>query len=50
LTPAESARLRQISYEKQLEAGFTKPGNAGFTVERFGDCGKVDNLGIAEEK
>jgi hypothetical protein len=42
LTPAESARLRQISYERQLEGGFRHPGNAGTTVERLGDCdGKV---------
>jgi len=38
LTPGESARLRQISYERQLEAGFHHPGNAGLTVERLGDC------------
>ena len=44
LTPAESVRLKRVSYEKQLEAGFSKPGNAGLTVERLGDCDKVESL------
>ncbi|KUJ21490.1 uncharacterized protein LY89DRAFT_610080 [Mollisia scopiformis] len=38
LTPAESARLRNVSYERQLEAGFRNPGNAGLTVDRWGDA------------
>ena len=38
LTPRESERLRQVSYEKQLEAGFDRPGSAGLTVDRFGDA------------
>jgi hypothetical protein len=38
LTPRETQRLRQVSYEKQLEAGMKNPGSAGFTVERFGDA------------
>ncbi|EXJ73472.1 uncharacterized protein A1O5_03233 [Cladophialophora psammophila CBS 110553] len=38
LTPAESERLRLVSYEKQLEAGFKHPGRAGLTVDRFGDA------------
>lgn len=37
LTPAESDRLRTVSYEKQLEAGFDHPGSAGLTVDRWGD-------------
>lgn len=37
LTPRESARLRQVSYERQLAAGFKNPGNGGWTVDRFGD-------------
>ncbi|KAK3117582.1 hypothetical protein LTR53_000907 [Teratosphaeriaceae sp. CCFEE 6253] len=37
LTPVESDRLRQVSYERQLERGFRRPGYAGLTVERFGD-------------
>ncbi|KAK3070196.1 hypothetical protein LTR53_010891 [Teratosphaeriaceae sp. CCFEE 6253] len=38
LTPAESDRLRQVSYERQLERGFKRPGYAALTVERFGDA------------
>ncbi|KAE8361464.1 hypothetical protein BDV27DRAFT_160707 [Aspergillus caelatus] len=37
LTPRESQRLREISYTRQLEAGFENPGRAGLTVDRFGD-------------
>ena len=41
LTPAESHRLRRISYEKQLEAGFANPGNAGITAANgWGDAEK----------
>lgn len=29
LTPKESERLRQVSYQRQLEAGFKNPGHAG---------------------
>ncbi|KAF7509120.1 hypothetical protein GJ744_008347 [Endocarpon pusillum] len=38
LTPRESQRLRQISYERQLEAGFKHPGSAGLTADRLGDA------------
>ncbi|KAI5207931.1 hypothetical protein AUEXF2481DRAFT_7839 [Aureobasidium subglaciale EXF-2481] len=38
LTPKESNRLRQVSYERQLERGMSRPGYAGLTVERFGDA------------
>lgn len=38
LTPAESARLRRVSYQRQLEAGMRWPGNAGLTAERVGDA------------
>lgn len=38
LTPRESQRLRQVSYERQLEAGFKNPGRAGLVVERLGDA------------
>ena len=37
LTPAESDRLKQISYERQLERGFKHPGGAGLSSLRFGD-------------
>ncbi len=40
LTPAESERLRVKSYERQLEAGFSHPGSAGLTVDRWGDAPK----------
>lgn len=38
LTPAENERLRIVSYERQLEAGFKTPGRAGLTVDRLGDA------------
>lgn len=38
LTPAENERLRQVSYERQLERGFNHPGRAGLTVDRLGDA------------
>ena len=38
LTPRESQRLRQVAYEKQLEAGMKNPGSAGLVTERFGDA------------
>ena len=37
-TPKESQRLRNVSYEKQLEAGMSNPGSAGLVVEKFGDA------------
>ena len=37
LTPAENERLRHVSYERQLEAGYEHPGSAGLTVDRWGD-------------
>ncbi|MCJ1282478.1 hypothetical protein MMC26_001801 [Xylographa opegraphella] len=38
LTPREAQRLRQVSYERQLEAGYESPGSAGLVVERWGDA------------
>jgi hypothetical protein len=38
LTPKESDRLRQVSYERQLARGFKRPGYAGLVAERFGDA------------
>ena len=38
LTPRESERLRAVSYQKQLEAGFKNPGSAGLVIEKFGDA------------
>jgi len=37
LTPAENDRLRNVSYQRQVEAGMKNPGKAGLTVDRFGD-------------
>ena len=37
LTPKENERLKQVSYERQLERGYKNPGMAGLTAERFGD-------------
>ncbi|KAF2874236.1 hypothetical protein BDV95DRAFT_626998 [Massariosphaeria phaeospora] len=38
LTPREAERLRNVSYQRQLEAGMQNPGSAGLVVDRFGDC------------
>ncbi|KAK5719824.1 hypothetical protein LTR17_015113 [Elasticomyces elasticus] len=38
LTPVESDRLRRVSYERQLERGFKRPGYSGLVAERFGDA------------
>ncbi|KAI1505047.1 hypothetical protein F5X99DRAFT_301863 [Biscogniauxia marginata] len=40
LTPAEHERLRNVSYQRQLEAGMRNPGRAGLTVDRVGDSEK----------
>jgi hypothetical protein len=38
MTPAESTRFRQISYERQLTRGFASPGYAGLIAEYFADA------------
>ena len=38
LTPRERNRLRQASYERQMEQGFKHPGSAGLTADRWGDA------------
>ena len=38
LTPREAERLRKVSYQRQLEAGFKHPGSAGLVVQRLGDA------------
>lgn len=40
LTPREAERLRQVSYTRQLEAGYAHPGRAGLTADRLGDSEK----------
>jgi hypothetical protein len=40
LTPKEAQRLRQVSYQRQLEAGMSNPGSAGLTADRLGDAEK----------
>lgn len=42
LTPAEANRLKRVSYERQLAAGFKHPGDAGITIERWGDADAFD--------
>lgn len=37
LTPKETRRLRQVSYERQLERGYKNPGSAGLVPEKLGD-------------
>lgn len=37
LTPREAQRLRQISYKRQFEAGYQRPGSAGLVIEEAGD-------------
>lgn len=38
LTPREANRLRQVSYERQMERGFRNAGSAGLTSDRWGDA------------
>ncbi|KAK6214455.1 hypothetical protein LQW54_004362 [Pestalotiopsis sp. IQ-011] len=38
LTPAEAERLRNVSYQRQVEAGMKHPGRAGLTADRLGDA------------
>ncbi|KAL8663595.1 MAG: hypothetical protein Q9202_003783 [Teloschistes flavicans] len=38
LTPREGNRLRQVSYERQMERGMQHPGSAGLTSDRLGDA------------
>ncbi len=38
LTPRESQRLRVVSYERQVAAGYKNPGSAGLVLEKFGDA------------
>ena len=38
LTPAETDRLKQVSYERQLQKGYKHPGGAGLSSLRFGDA------------
>lgn len=37
LTPREAERLRVISWQRQLEAGYSSPGSAGLTCDKLGD-------------
>lgn len=37
-TPAETERLKQVSYERQLAKGYKHPGGAGISSLRFGDA------------
>lgn len=50
LTPRESERLRKISYQRQLEAGFSHPGSAGLTADRWGDADPWAPPGSVEVK
>ncbi|ENH73423.1 hypothetical protein FOC1_g10008910 [Fusarium oxysporum f. sp. cubense race 1] len=38
LTPAETGRLRRISFQRQQERGFKNPGSSGLTSDRLGDA------------
>ncbi|KAL8868833.1 MAG: hypothetical protein Q9174_004724 [Haloplaca sp. 1 TL-2023] len=38
LLPKEGERLRKVSYQKQLKAGYRNPGSAGLTSDRLGDA------------
>lgn len=49
-TPAEAQRLRQVSYERQQERGFRRPGSAGLTSDRLGDAEWVPLKQHAEQE
>jgi hypothetical protein len=38
LTPKEAQRLREVSYQRQLQAGIRSAGSAGLTADRLGDA------------
>ncbi|KAF5966494.1 hypothetical protein FCOIX_12485 [Fusarium coicis] len=38
LTPAETERLRKISFQRQQKRGFKNPGSSGLTSDRLGDA------------
>ncbi|KAL8987239.1 MAG: hypothetical protein Q9169_008718 [Polycauliona sp. 2 TL-2023] len=52
LTPREGNRLRNVSYQRQLEAGYRHPGSAGTTSDRWGDADVwvPDSQGTGDEK
>ncbi|KAK1233181.1 hypothetical protein PQX77_003717 [Marasmius sp. AFHP31] len=41
LTPGETARLRKVSYQRQMDKGMAQPGSMGTVGDRLGD-----NLGV----
>jgi hypothetical protein len=43
MTPVESNRLRDVSYERQLARGSARPGYAGLVAERFGDSAPYEH-------
>lgn len=45
LTPRESQRLREVSFQRQLEAGYKNPGSAELTVDQFGDAEPCQRMG-----
>ena len=42
LTPGERDRLRKVSYERQLAAGYKNPGNSGTTITQWADHGSSE--------
>lgn len=50
LTAAEGDRLKQVSYEKQLQRGWKRPGDAGLTPHKFGDLPAWQPLKTAKER
>ncbi|EER25856.1 hypothetical protein D8B26_008174 [Coccidioides posadasii str. Silveira] len=38
LTPREAERLRDVSFERQLAAGYENPGSSGLVIENWGDA------------
>jgi hypothetical protein len=48
LTPREAERLRNVSYQRQLEAGMKNPGSAGLVG--LGDCEPwIYDTGLSKE-
>lgn len=47
LTPGEARRLRRVSYERQVRAGFRRPGKAGL-VAGHGDVHEGGSVGGEE--
>lgn len=50
LTPAESERLRNVAYQRQLARGYKMPGSGGLTSDRLGDAPRWKPSSVVDTK